>query len=210
LFIEVSQFCSSFSFSSLSDIFPEVSTPSPKLLPPSPEVSTSIPQTESFDHSSGSSSNETPHSSPESPAPTPSEDPTPTTTLRRSSRVTSFPSYLCDFHCYTALTTLHKPHSYREASSNPLWQTAMTEELDALSRNRTWDLVDLPPNKSMVGCNWVFKIKTRSNGSIERCKTRLVAKGFTQEYGIDYEKTFALVVRLSFVRTLLAVAASRQ
>jgi hypothetical protein len=109
-----------------------------------------------------------------------------------------------------SIVTLHEPHSYREASSNPLWQAAMAEELDALSRTRTWDLVDLPPEKSVVGCKWVFKIKTRSDGSIERYKARLVAKGFTQEYGIDYEETFAPVARLSSVRTLLAVAASRQ
>uniref|UniRef100_A0A2N9HTD6 Integrase catalytic domain-containing protein n=1 Tax=Fagus sylvatica TaxID=28930 RepID=A0A2N9HTD6_FAGSY len=210
LFTEVSQFRPSFSLSSLSDLFPEVSPPSLESFPPSPEVSTSIPQTESSDHSSGSSSQETPHSSPESPAPAPSEDPAPATTLRRSSRVTTLPSHLRDFHCYTALATLHEPHSYREASSNPLWQAAMAEELDALSRTRTWDLVDLPPEKSVVGCKWVFKIKTRSDGSIERYKARLVAKGFTQEYGIDYEETFAPVARLSSVRTLLAVAASRQ
>uniref|UniRef100_A0A2N9IL03 Reverse transcriptase Ty1/copia-type domain-containing protein n=1 Tax=Fagus sylvatica TaxID=28930 RepID=A0A2N9IL03_FAGSY len=179
LFTEVSQFRPSFFLSSLSDLFPEVSIPSPELPPPSSEVSTSIPQPESFDHFSGSSSQETPHSLPESLAPMPSEDPAPTTTLRRSSRVTSLPSHLCDFHYYTTLATLHEPHSYREASSNPLWQAAMTEELDALSRNRTWDLVDLPPEKSV-------------------------------EYGIDYEETFAPVARLSSVRTLLAVAASRQ
>ena len=86
----------------------------------------------------------------------------------------------------------------------------MTEKLDALSRNRTWDLVDLPPDKSIVGYKWVFKIKTRSDGSIEQYKSRLVAKGFTQEYDIDYKKTFALVACLSSVCTLLAVAASRQ
>jgi transposase InsO family protein len=210
LFTEVSQFRPSFSLSSLSDLFPEVSPPSLESFPPYPAVSTSIPQTESSNHSSGLSSQETPHSSPESPAPAPSEDPAPATTLRRSSRVTTLPSHLRDFHCYTALATLHEPHSYREASSNPLWQAAMAEELDALSRTRTWDLVDLPPEKSVVGCKWVFKIKTRSDGSIERYKARLVAKGFTQEYGIDYEETFAPVARLSSVRTLLAVAASRQ
>uniref|UniRef100_A0A2N9EWS2 Protein kinase domain-containing protein n=1 Tax=Fagus sylvatica TaxID=28930 RepID=A0A2N9EWS2_FAGSY len=210
LFTEVSQFRPFFSLSSLSDIFPEVSPPSLESFPPSPEVSTSIPQTESSDHFSGSSSQETHHSLPESSALAPSEDPAPATTLRRSSRVTTLPSHLRDFHCYTALATLHEPHSYREASSNPLWQAAMTEELDALSRTRTWDLVDLPPEKSVVGCKWVFKIKTRSDGSIERYKARLVAKGFTQEYGIDYEETFAPVARLSSVRTLLAVAASRQ
>uniref|UniRef100_A0A2N9J4K2 Retroviral polymerase SH3-like domain-containing protein n=1 Tax=Fagus sylvatica TaxID=28930 RepID=A0A2N9J4K2_FAGSY len=134
LFTEVSQFGPSFS---LSDLFPDVSTPSPELFSPSPEVSTSISQTESSDYSSESSSDVTPHSSPESQAPTPSEDPAPATTLRHSFRVTSLPSHLRDFHCYTALTTLHEPHSYREASSNPLWQATMTKELDALSRNRT-------------------------------------------------------------------------
>ena len=69
----------------------------------------------------------------------------------------------------------------------------MKEEFDALSKNHTWDLVTLPPRKSVVSCKWIYKIKTRSDGSIEHYKTHLIAKGFTQEYGIDYEETFALV-----------------
>ena len=64
----------------------------------------------------------------------------------------------------------------------------------------------LPPGKSVVGCKWIYKIKTRSDGSIERYKACLIAKGFTQEYEIDYEETFTLVTRISSIRTLLAVA----
>ena len=60
----------------------------------------------------------------------------------------------------------------------------------------------------MVGCKWIYKIKTRSNGSIGRYKTHLVAKSFTQEYEIDYEETFTPVARISYVRALLAVAAT--
>ena len=60
----------------------------------------------------------------------------------------------------------------------------------------------------MVGCKWIYKIKTRSDGSIERYKAHLVAKGFIQEYGIDYEEIFAQVARISFVRVLLAIVAA--
>ena len=83
----------------------------------------------------------------------------------------------------------------------------MLEEIDAFHKNQTWDMVDLPPGKSVVSCKWVYKIKTKVNGSIERYKTCLVAKGFTQEYGIDYEETFVPVACLTSVRCLITVAA---
>ena len=86
----------------------------------------------------------------------------------------------------------------------------MKEELDALHKTRTWDLVDLPSGKTAIDCKWVYKIKTRSDGTVNRHKARLVAKGFTQEYVIDYEETFAPMTRLSYIRTLIAISAARK
>ena len=126
--------------------------------------------------------------------------------LRRSHRVTTLPSHLCDFHCFSALASLQEPQTFHEASSNPLWQQAMKEELDVLHKTGTWDLVDLPSKKYAIGCKWVYKIKTRSDDTVDCDKARLVARGFTQEYEIDYEETFAPVARLSSVRTPIVVS----
>ena len=69
----------------------------------------------------------------------------------------------------------------------------MKKELNALHKTGTWDLVYLPSGKSAIGCKWVYKIKTRLDGTIGRYRARLVSRGFTQEYRIDYEETFSLV-----------------
>ena len=143
-------------------------------------------------------------------APTPLKDHAQDIPPRHSTRERSIPAHLLDYHCYTALATLHEPHTYREASTDPLWQIAMKEELDALSKNHTWDLVTLSSGKFVVGCKWIYKIKTHFDGSIERYKARLIAKGFTQEYGIDYEEIFASVARISSVHALLAIAATNK
>ena len=128
----------------------------------------------------------------------------------RPVRIRKTPSYLNNYHCYSTIFQLHEPQSYHEASSDPQWQLAMKEELQALEQTHTWDLVDPPSGKTLIGSKWVYKIKQKSDGSVERYKARLVAKGFTQEYGIDYEETFSPVARITSVRTLLAIAASRK
>uniref|UniRef100_A0A2N9G7K3 CCHC-type domain-containing protein n=1 Tax=Fagus sylvatica TaxID=28930 RepID=A0A2N9G7K3_FAGSY len=107
----------------------------------------------------------------------PVTDQPPLLPLRRSDRVRAPPAHLRDYSCFSAVLSLHEPHTYREACTNPLWQQAMTEELQALEKTHTWDLVDLPHGKSAIGCKWVYKIKTKSDGSIERYKARLFISG---------------------------------
>lgn len=108
-----------------------------------------------------------------------------------------------------AITLLHEPHSYKEACKHPEWQQAMQHELDALQKNHTWDLVDLPPGKHTIGCKWVYKTKLKADGSLNRYKVRLVAKGYSQEAGFDYFDTFSPVVKLTTIKVLLFVAACK-
>ncbi|KAM1225391.1 hypothetical protein ACFX2G_045116 [Malus domestica] len=103
--------------------------------------------------------------------------------------------------------SLVEPATYKSALKVPVWFNAMTEELDALYKQGTWSLVPLPPQKNLVGCKWVFKVKKHSDGSIARHKARLVAKGFSQEPGLDYGETFSPVVKPTIVRLVLALAA---
>jgi hypothetical protein len=82
----------------------------------------------------------------------------------------------------------------------------MNEEFDALLRNGTWTLVSSSPSQNVVGCKWVFRIKRKADGNIERYKARLVAKGFHQQPGIDYDETYSPVIKPITIRTVLSLA----
>ncbi|KAK8921120.1 hypothetical protein KSP39_PZI020446 [Platanthera zijinensis] len=110
----------------------------------------------------------------------------------------------------TSLSSVSVPNSVQEALQHPGWRAVMEEKMAALWTNRTWTLVPLPPGQKPVGCKWVFVIKHAADGTIDRLKARLVARGFTQQQGLDYEETFSPVAKLNTVRVLLSVAVHHQ
>jgi len=81
--------------------------------------------------------------------------------------------------------------------------------MDALDTNVTWELVILPKDKKAIGCKWVYKVKHNANGSMNRYKTRLVAKGYAQTYGIDYEETYSPIAKMTTVRAIIAMAIAK-
>lgn len=85
----------------------------------------------------------------------------------------------------------------------------MKAEIDTLKLNKTWSIFSLPSGHHPIGYKWIYKIKYNSNGTVERYKDHLVAKGFTQREGIDYMKTFAPIAKLTTLRCLLAIASVR-
>jgi len=85
----------------------------------------------------------------------------------------------------------------------------MQKELQAHEENHTWDIVPCPTGVKSIGCKWVYFIKLRSDGSLDRYKARLVSLGNRQEYGINNEKTFAPVAKMTTVRLIIAIAASK-
>ncbi|PKI60126.1 hypothetical protein CRG98_019470, partial [Punica granatum] len=145
--------------------------------------------------------------------------PPPSSFISTDSSGTSYPiekfidySGISDHHraFLAAIDSDSEPTSYREAVKDQRWRIAMAEEIRALELNKTWTIEQLPPSKRPIGCKWVYKVKRRADGSIERYKARLVVKGFTQVEGVDYCETFAPVAKLVTVRCLLTVAVAKE
>ena len=81
----------------------------------------------------------------------------------------------------------------------------MNEEMGALERNETWEIVKKPKDKKAMGFRWIYTVKYKADGTLDRYKARLVAKGCTQTYGIDYEETFSLVAKMNTVRIIISL-----
>jgi len=113
-------------------------------------------------------------------------------------------------HFCLSISSEVEPQYYHQAVKSAHWRTAMAQEIAALEENHIWFVTDLPPGKHHIGCKWVYKIKYKADGSIERYKARLIAKGYTQSEGLDYHETFSPVAKMTTVRTLLAIAAAKR
>jgi hypothetical protein len=103
-----------------------------------------------------------------------------------------------------------EPMTYAEAMMDPdfkKWQSAMRSEIDSISENQVWNLVDQPDGVKSIECKWIYKKKNDMDGNVHVYKARLVAKGFWQVQGIDYDETFSSVAMLKSIQIILAIAA---
>jgi hypothetical protein len=84
---------------------------------------------------------------------------------------------------------------------------SMDEEIERIQTNQTWKLVDVPEDKDVISVKWIYKTKKNAEGNVHKHKARLVARGFTQQLGIDFNEFFSPIVHMDIVRIVLAIVA---
>lgn len=128
--------------------------------------------------------------------------------MRQSSRERRPPNRLGEW-VTLASDALVEPTTVSEALNGPdadQWHKAMQQEMDSLHKHDVWNLTELPEGRKAIGSKWVFRVKYNADGSMERLKARLVAQGYSQRYGVDYDETFSPVVRFESLRTVAAMS----
>lgn len=116
------------------------------------------------------------------------------------------PKYCSSDYAYLVNTIPTEPKTVKSALKHPGWLAAMNKEIDALHQNGTWDLVIQTSTMNVVSCKWVYKAKLKSDGSLDRLKAWLVAKGFTQQPAIDFQETFSPIIKPATIRVVLTIA----
>ncbi|KAK1564958.1 hypothetical protein Q3G72_015605 [Acer saccharum] len=111
---------------------------------------------------------------------------------------------IANFISFTCYTSQIEPKKVDEALNDEFWVLAMQEKLNQFERNEVWTLVPRPKSTHVIGTKWIYRNKSDEDGNIVRNKARLVAQGYSQIEGIDFEETFALVARLESIRLLLS------
>lgn len=118
---------------------------------------------------------------------------------------------LADIECEVLLLALNdEPVSIQEALKDKRWRSACKDEIGSIDKNETWVLVEKPHGVKLIGLKWIFKIKRNADGSINKYNSRLVAKGYVQEHGIDFDEVFAPVARIETIRLLVGFAAAKK
>ena len=105
--------------------------------------------------------------------------------------------------------TIGEPQTYKEAMTSPeapFWKEAINSEVESILKNHTWELVDIPPGNKLIGYKWIFKRNLKVDGSIDKYKARLAAKGYSQNEGLDYFDTYSPVSRITSIRMVIAIA----
>ncbi|GKB51811.1 retrovirus-related pol polyprotein from transposon TNT 1-94 [Tanacetum coccineum] len=128
---------------------------------------------------------------------------------RRSKRARTEKSFTPDF---VSFMEENEPTSYQEAVTSlkgPQWKAAIKSEIDSILQNHTWELVALPPGCKPLGYKWIFKKKTKANGTIDKCKARLVIKRFKQREGLDYFDTHLPITRITSIGMILVIVSLR-
>ncbi|KAL3497597.1 hypothetical protein ACH5RR_040329 [Cinchona calisaya] len=135
-----------------------------------------------------------------------------TQTFRRTTRIRRAPKkfeFLVNGYNDVLIITNDEPISYEEALSDKdsqKWLEAMKSKMDSMYDNKVWTLVDPPEGIKPIGCKWVFKRKTDMDGNVITYKARLIAKGYTQRQGVDFDETFSPVAMLKSIQILLVIA----
>jgi hypothetical protein len=107
---------------------------------------------------------------------------------------------------HIAFISMLEPKNFNESNKYDHWVKAMNEELDQIEKNNTWEMVQRPKGKNVIGSKWIFKNKLNEQGQVIRNKAILVCKGYAQIEGLDFDETFAPVARLEAIRMFLAYA----
>jgi len=103
---------------------------------------------------------------------------------------------------------IFEPPSFEEATKLQVWKDAMLEEYNSILSNGVWEVIPRPQGKSVVTSKWIYKVKFSADGSIEKCKARFVARGFSQKEGISYDETFAPIARYNSIRVTISLAST--
>ncbi|KAG8479622.1 hypothetical protein CXB51_029429 [Gossypium anomalum] len=103
-----------------------------------------------------------------------------------------------------------EPGCFEDAEAHEGWRQAMSDEIAMIEKNQTWELVPKPNNRKIIGVKWVYRAKQNADGSLNKLKARLVVKGFSQKYSLDYMETFSPMARLDTIRLLVALVAQMQ